>query len=613
MKRNVSKVLVGAMILSSISFGSLAQSFAASFTDVNGHWAESYVSQWTDKDYVKGYQDGTFKPNSLITRAEFMTIVNKAFGYNSEGEINFSDVKSSDWFYKEVKKAVAAGYISGYENMTMMPNKTISRQEAAVIIAKIKKLEASKESSFTDNSSIASWAKKSVDALVENKIMAGYPDGSFKPNGSITRAESIVALDKAIKLDGSTVTVPDGTITPVLSKPGTYGPEKDVQTYNGNVTIKSKDVTLRNVVIKGNLIIDEAVGDGDVKLQNVKVEGNTDIRGGGANTVTLENCEFVKVTVDKANNTIRILLVGATGIEQLVASSGVNVEGQGSTYKVGSMTIEAGVNGDIKINGIVDKLVVDSPVKVTLAENAVVRDITFNAAAKVEGKGTIQVAHVNVDGVKTEVKFNQEISKEGVKPAEVTTPSGGGGGGGGGGSSTNSNLTTSSAIQLFIAALDKDTIGDVTAIGSSSVNIKMTHPEKTIQQTINAITQKITSYNDFGSQSGVGSFLTTNRRTTINQFIQDALNKTPGTSTSYHYFNTAMNSIKIDDRIGYLSNLEIKVDGATLITVDVVGTQSRAQVSIPSGFNKNAALSTYNGKSITVKLNNETLTINLAQ
>ena len=60
MKRNVSKVLVGAMILSSISFGSLAQSFAASFTDVNGHWAESYVSQWTDKDYVKGYQDGTF-------------------------------------------------------------------------------------------------------------------------------------------------------------------------------------------------------------------------------------------------------------------------------------------------------------------------------------------------------------------------------------------------------------------------------------------------------------------------------------------------------------------------------------------------------------------------
>lgn len=611
MKRNISKVLVGAMILSSISFGSLAQSFAASFTDVNGHWAESYVSQWTDKDYVKGYQDGTFKPNNLITRAEFMTIVNKAFGYNSESEINFSDVKSSDWFYKEVKKAVAAGYISGYENMTMMPNKTISRQEAAVIIAKIKKLEASKESSFTDNSSIASWAKKSVDSLVENKIMAGYPDGSFKPNGSITRAESIVALDKALKLDGA-VNVPEGTITPVLSKPGTYGPEKEVQTYNGDVTIKSKDVTLRNVVIKGNLIIDETVGDGDVKLQNVKVEGNTDIRGGGANTVTLENCEFVKVTVDKANNSIRILLVGATGIEQLVAASGVNVEGQGSTYKIGNMTIQAGVNGDIKINGLVDKLVVDAPVKITLAENAVVRDITFNAAAKVEGKGTIQIARVNVDGVKTEVKFSQEISKEGVKPAEVTTPSGGGGGGGGG-SSTNSNLTTSSAINLFLAALDKDTIGDVTNIGTSSVTIKMTHPEKTIQQTINAITQKITSYNDFGSESGVGSFLTANRRTTINQFIQDALNKTPGSTATTRTFDTAMNSIKIDNRIGYLSTLEIKVDNATLITVDVVNNKSVATVSIPSGFNKNAALSTYNNKSITVKLNNETLTINLVQ
>ena len=70
-----------------------------------------------------------------------MVLVNGAFGYTETVEIEYPDVADTDWFADTIKKAKAAGYISGYADGTMKPNNPISREEAATIIAKIKNLE----------------------------------------------------------------------------------------------------------------------------------------------------------------------------------------------------------------------------------------------------------------------------------------------------------------------------------------------------------------------------------------------------------------------------------------------------------------------------------------
>ena len=99
--------------------------------DITGHWAEDVIREWLASGLASGYPDNTFRPDANISRAEFMTLVNKAF-YLTQGQlINFKDVQVSDWYYDTIARAVAAGYISGYPDGTIRPEQSITRQEAA--------------------------------------------------------------------------------------------------------------------------------------------------------------------------------------------------------------------------------------------------------------------------------------------------------------------------------------------------------------------------------------------------------------------------------------------------------------------------------------------------
>lgn len=65
--------------------------------DIQGHWAEKQINGWIDKGLAKGYPDGSFKPDYSITRAEFITLVNKSFGFTGSAPVHFTDVSSTDW------------------------------------------------------------------------------------------------------------------------------------------------------------------------------------------------------------------------------------------------------------------------------------------------------------------------------------------------------------------------------------------------------------------------------------------------------------------------------------------------------------------------------------
>jgi hypothetical protein len=139
----------------------------------------------------------------------------------------------------------------------MRPNSPISRQEAVVIISRLLKMDTSGISStaFRDEAGFAVWSRSSIGAVVNSGYMKGYPDGYFRPENNITRAEAVTALSKVA-----------GTL---YRAAGTYGPETGTAVLTGNVTITASDVTLRNTVIEGNLYLTEGIGDGHAETRRM--------------------------------------------------------------------------------------------------------------------------------------------------------------------------------------------------------------------------------------------------------------------------------------------------------------------------------------------------------
>ncbi|HSQ89397.1 N-acetylmuramoyl-L-alanine amidase, partial [Romboutsia sp.] len=88
------------------------------FSDIQNHWAKVSIEDFASKGYIGGYEDGTFRPDNPITRAEFVKIVNKVCGFTQIGSENFNDVNTSNWFYNDVCIGIKAGYIKGYEDNT---------------------------------------------------------------------------------------------------------------------------------------------------------------------------------------------------------------------------------------------------------------------------------------------------------------------------------------------------------------------------------------------------------------------------------------------------------------------------------------------------------------
>ena len=146
--------------------------------------------------YIKGYPDGTFKPQANVTRAEaaqmFATLLNDGTNFGTSGATKFSDA-SDDWYSKAVNYVVGKGLISGYPNGTFKPNESITRAEFAQMISGYIKNEKAGSSDFKDVKD--HWAKDAIDKLNGNKNVTGYPDGSFKPNAKITRAEAVTILN----------------------------------------------------------------------------------------------------------------------------------------------------------------------------------------------------------------------------------------------------------------------------------------------------------------------------------------------------------------------------------------------------------------------------------
>ncbi|MCG9969971.1 Ig-like domain-containing protein, partial [Pelotomaculum terephthalicicum JT] len=171
---------------------------AGSLNDITGHWAMDNINKLVDMGCINGYPDGSFKPDHTITRAEFATMLVKAFKLESQGGKIFADT-ASHWAKDYLVAAAANGVINGYDNNTFGPDDLITREQMAVMIVKAAKLNmVTEETAFADSGSISGWAGEAMATAAKNGLIKGYPDNTVRPQGNATRAEAVTVILNAL-------------------------------------------------------------------------------------------------------------------------------------------------------------------------------------------------------------------------------------------------------------------------------------------------------------------------------------------------------------------------------------------------------------------------------
>lgn len=176
---------------------------SSSFSDVpKEHWAYEYISELTSRGIINGYDDGSFRPDANVTRAEFVTILCRAAGADatvstSDTDIAFSDVTLGDWYYEYAIWAAGTGITNGTSETEFSPNENILRQDICVMldrystnIAASPLAPAESAGAFADDGEISDYAKDSVYKLKSAGIVNGTGDNRFEPQTGATRAET---------------------------------------------------------------------------------------------------------------------------------------------------------------------------------------------------------------------------------------------------------------------------------------------------------------------------------------------------------------------------------------------------------------------------------------
>ncbi|MFD7520896.1 N-acetylmuramoyl-L-alanine amidase [Paenibacillus chitinolyticus] len=182
------------------------------FPDTAGHWAREAILRIKDKGWMEGIGNN-FEPNRALTRAEFVTVMDRVFGFdgllgteNSASAPAFSDLKSTQWSYPVMTKAVRLGLLDGYADHTVRPNQAITRGEVSAILQRLREMKGtptltppSGQDVFSDVPA-SMWCAGAVYTLTKAGIVDGTSPTEFKPNRYITRAEIAVMMDRYSKL-----------------------------------------------------------------------------------------------------------------------------------------------------------------------------------------------------------------------------------------------------------------------------------------------------------------------------------------------------------------------------------------------------------------------------
>ena len=293
-----------AMILAAVSCLSLAVSASAANTTARKAtdfkdfdrtaWYAEAVSAAVDNGLLYGKSSTIIDPNGDMTRAEMAAIINRSFGCYAKADISkYKDVSKGKWYFEDVALAVQMGTYNGRSNSSMAPDAPITRQEAMTVVARALELDydsyaKTELTQFSDAGKVSTWALPYVRAMVG----ADYIHGRGKvlaPQDNITRAEFAQIFANIIKS--------------YIAVKGEYAKDHD-----GNLLVRCADVTLKDMTIKGDLIIGCGAADGKVTLDNVTVTGRLLVWGGGTKAVYCNNgTQMPEVVVARVDDAVKVI------------------------------------------------------------------------------------------------------------------------------------------------------------------------------------------------------------------------------------------------------------------------------------------------------------------
>ncbi len=411
--------------------GNYTASAATTFKDIRGHWAKSYIQKATDLGLINGYKDGTFRPDQDVTRAEFTKMLNTTLGNNTLVDVDFSDVVSEQWFCADVCKGVAAGYINGYTDGTFLPDNNISRQEAAVILARILPTAGAGQSAdtYADAAEIAAWAKPSMEKIIGRKYMTGA-DNQMMPTAALTRAQAAKII----------VEMAEGER--IIKK---------------NQTIIKDNITIKDTIYANQISVGSQVADGKAFFENSVVLGNINVLGGGStgdNGVFLKDSRAAKLTVARTGGTVRIATNGESTVVNTYVSESALLQEDSSAVASGDfgrgfVNVLMNRKSDLSLNGSLEKLICQetkcdakilkgssvsqiliandaSRCSLELEEGASAETVNVRGSyAVLSGKGQVDALYVYADGLAYEIvpKAITIDSQVTVKPVQNIDPS----------------------------------------------------------------------------------------------------------------------------------------------------------------------------------------------
>jgi S-layer homology domain. len=397
------KHIVLMTVIATLVFSQAIPAFAAT-TETVPSWAANEIQTWKDLGLLKGDQNGLYHPNDNLTRAEFLTFVNRVFNFTDQSSTAFSDVPKTAWYAAEIAKAYEAGITTGVGNGKMAPLNTITREEVASILGRAFYVTGTGSSgnNFPDDGQISSWAKQAAYAMRDTGYITGDASGAFMPKKNATRAEVVKMINNVM---GKLIST-DGTYSGITGR---------------NVVVNTSGTTLSDLNITGDLYITCGAGQGSLVIKNAKVTGTIFISGGGS--VTIENSTIGNVAVDKPKGAATIALTGTTVSGSLTADSQAEIDMTGS--KISALTIDGKADG--------------SAVRLDSASS--LNTFTANAKVGVKGSGSIANAVINANNVSIEqtpanIKLNADSAVVGgktIKGDSASVPAAGGNGGGGSG------------------------------------------------------------------------------------------------------------------------------------------------------------------------------------
>ena len=175
------------------------------FTDVSADdWFYDPVCYVYSQGLMTGTSATTFEPNTSLSRAMLVAVLHRLEGSPAASGSDFTDVADGDWYAQAVNWAASVGVVNGFDDGTFQPNTAITREQLAAILcnyAQYKGFDTSASgdlSTYSDAASVSDWAQESVEWMVGSGLLGGYDDNTLRPQGTTTRAEVASVLQRAL-------------------------------------------------------------------------------------------------------------------------------------------------------------------------------------------------------------------------------------------------------------------------------------------------------------------------------------------------------------------------------------------------------------------------------